>query len=201
MSNITERAALARQRKKEEEERRRVEAERLAEERRIEAERQAEQKRIEAEQRKIEEEKRKRLEVEKLKNGIRVRPAFDLVESELTGQYDEVDKLAKKVPNEPVTDLQLRVLNNLIRKAKYLLSGDTIIGEVEIFVAAGNNPEYREVLTVLRQIRQGLERYKVRNSFIFGPSFAAGIEKYGLSDEDPGDFFADMGRVKDGVTE
>src|ERR1044072_3282944 len=107
MSNITERAALARQRKKEEEERRRVEAERLAEERRIEAE-----------QRKIEEEKRKRLEVEKLKNGIRVRPAFDLVESELTGQYDEVDKLAKKVPNEPVTDLQLRVRSEERRVGK-----------------------------------------------------------------------------------
>src|ERR1051326_106460 len=199
MSNIVERAALARQRKKEEGERRRIEAERLAEERRIEAERQAEQKRIEAERRKAEEEERQRREVEKLKNGIRVRPAFDLVESELTGLYDEVDKLAKKVPNEPVTDLQLKILNSLIRKAKHLLSGDAIINEVEIFVAAGNNPEYRDVLTVLRQIRQGLERYKVRNSFIFGPSFEAGIEKYGLGNEDPGDFFADMGRVKDGV--
>lgn len=201
MSTITERAALARQKKKEEEERRRIEAERLAEERRIEAERQAEQKRIEAEQRKIEEEKRQGLEIEKLKNGIRVRPAVDLVESELTGLYDEIDKLAKKVPNEPVTDLQLRILNSLIRKAKYLLSGDTIINEVEIFVAAGNNPEYRDALTVLRQIRQGLERYKVRNNFIFGPSFTSGIEKYGLGNEDPGDFFADMGSVKDGVTE
>lgn len=190
MSTITERAAQARERKKQEAEQRRIEAERLAE-----------QQRIEAEQRKAEEEKRRIAEIEKLRNGMKVRPAFDMLQSELTGLYDEMDKLAKKAPNEPITDLQLKILNNFIRKAKHLLSKDTIINEVEIFVAAGNNPEYRDVVTVLRQIRQGLERYKISNSFFFGTSYTSGIEKYGLGNEEPGDFFADMNSSKDGVTE
>jgi len=132
---------------------------------------------------------------------MKVRPAFDMLESELSGLYEEMDKLAKKAPNEPVTDLQLKILNNLIRKAKYLLSKDTIINEVEIFVAAGNNPEYRDVLVVLRQIRQGMDRYKVSNIFFFGASYTGGIEKYGLGNEEPGDFFADMSSSKDGATE
>jgi len=190
MSTIVERAAQARERKKQE-----------AEQRRIEAEQQAEQRRIEVEQRKVEEEQRRLEEIEKLRHGMKVRPAFDILQSELTGLYDEMDKLAKKAPNEPITDLQLKILNSFIRKAKYLLSKDTIISEVEIFVAAGNNPEYRDVVTVLRQFRQGLERYKVSNSFIFGVSFSSGIEKYGLGNEEPSDFFAGMSSSKDGVTE
>jgi poly-D-alanine transfer protein DltD len=190
MSGLVDKAALARERKKQ-----------LAEERRIEAEQQAERRRVEAEQRKIEEEQRRLEEIEKLRIGMKVRPAFDMLQSELTGLYDEMDKLAKKAPNEPITDLQLKILNSFIRKAKYLLSKDTIINEVEIFVAAGNNPEYRDVVTVLRQIRQGLERYKITNNFIFGVSFTSGIEKYSLGNEEPSDFFADMNSSKDGVTE
>lgn len=190
MSTITERAAQARERKKREEE-----------QARIDAEQRAEQARVEAEQRRIAEEKRQAEEIKKLREGMKIRPAFDMLASELSGLYEEIDKLAKKAPNEPATDLQLKILNNFIRKAKYLLSKDTIINEVEIFVAAGNNPEYRDVLVVLRQIRQGMERYKITNSFFFGTSYTVGIERYGLGGEEPGDFFADMSGSKDGPAE
>lgn len=124
--------------------------------------------------------------------------AFDTLDSELTGLYDEMDKLAKKAPNEPVTDLQLKIVNNFIKKAKYLLHGDTIIDEVDVFVSAGDNPEYRDFVTVLRQIRQGLDRFK-RSNFIFTRAFTDEVSMWDFGEE-PGDFFAGM-RSKNGTTE
>ena len=118
----------------------------------------------EREQQKREAEERARIEqqerVEQLRRGMQMKEAYHVLQSEIAGLYDEMDKLAKKAPNEPVTNLQLKIVNSFIRKAKLLLTGDNIIDEVEIFVSAGDNPEYRDVVTVLRQVRQGLERFK-----------------------------------------
>ena len=157
-----------------------------------------ERKKRETEQRRKKEEQER---LEQLREGMQMKQAYSVLQSEVTGLYDEMDKLAKKVPNEPVTDLQLKIINSFIRKSKYLLSGDTIIDEVEVFVSAGDNPEYRDVVTVLRQIRQGLDRYKVNNSFIFSDSFRKIVEEYDLEDEELEDFFLDMSDHKDGSTE
>jgi hypothetical protein len=124
--------------------------------------------------------------------------AFGTLDSELAGLYDEMDKLAKKAPNEPVTDLQLKIVNNFIKKGKYLLKGDTIIDEVEVFVSAGDNPQYRDFVTVLRQLRQGLDRFK-KNNFIFTTAFTNELSMWEF-DEEPGDFFAGM-RPQNGAAE
>jgi hypothetical protein len=108
------------------------------------------------------------------------REAFPALESELLGLYDEIDKLAKKAPNEPVTNLQLKIINNVISKSKAMLAGDTFIDEVEIFVAAGDNPEYRDALTVLRQIRQGLDRFR-KNDQIFKRAFQDELDEWDFS--------------------
>jgi poly-D-alanine transfer protein DltD len=176
MSNARNKAAETRERKK----------------------REAEQQRIEEEQRELAEEQER---IEELRNGVRIREAHNMLQSEVTGLYDEMDKLAKKAPNEPMTTLQLRITNSFIRKAKHLLSGDTIIDEVEVFVSAGDNPEYRDVVTVLRQIRQGLDRYKLSNSFIFGDSFRKEVERHDLEDEKLEPLLFDMSDNKDGATE
>lgn len=168
-----------------------------------------ERKRQELEQQKREEEERHLAEeqerIDELRQGLSAKRAYGVLFSEITGLYDEMDKLAKKAPNEPVTDLQLKILNSFISKAKYLLSGDTIIDEVEVFVAAGDNPEYRDVVTVLRQLRQGLERFKATD-YVFTESFRREITEYELSDDEPDDFFEGMNEVdpddtEDGVTE
>jgi poly-D-alanine transfer protein DltD len=151
--------------------------------------------------RKRREEEKRRQEAERadyLLGLMAQRNAFDTLDSELAGLYDEMDKLAKKAPNEPVTDLQLRIVNNFIKKAKYLLNGDTIIDEVEVFVSAGDNPQYRDFVTVLRQIRQGLERFK-KSNFIFTRSFSDEISTWDF-DEEPGDFFKGM-RSQNGAAE
>jgi hypothetical protein len=127
----------------------------------------AAQRRRKAEQQALAEQRKRE---EELKHGLSAKHAYNMLFSEVTGLYEEMDKLARKAPNEPITTLQLKILNSFIKKAKYLLSGDTIIDEVEAFVAAGDNPEYRDAVTVLRQIRQGLERFKATD-FIFSSSF------------------------------
>ncbi len=164
-----------------------------------------ERKRQEAERIRLEEEQRELAEQqereEELRQGLRVKQAYNMLLSEVTGLYDEMDKLAKKVPNEPVTNLQLRVLNSFVTKAKFLLSGDTIIDEVEVFVAAGDNPEYRDAVTVLRQIRQGLERFKAKD-FVFTESFRKEVLGYEIDvEEELSDYFADMSDSKDDATE
>ncbi|HEY0377088.1 MAG TPA: hypothetical protein VGC87_09030 [Pyrinomonadaceae bacterium] len=164
-----------------------------------------ERKKQEAEQRRLEEEQQELAEQqereEELRQGLRVKQAYAMLFSEVTGLYDEMDKLAKKAPNEPVTNLQLKILNSFIKKAKRLLSGDTIINEVEVFVAAGDNPEYRDAVTVLRQIRQGLERFKAKD-YVFTKSFKDELVEYEIDEEEElSDYFTDMSNTNDGATE
>jgi hypothetical protein len=79
--------------------------------------------------------------------------------SVLAGLYDEIDKLAKKAPADEITELGLRQTNSVISAAKEFLAGDPFIDEITPFVPAGENPEYRDVLLVLRQLKQGLARW------------------------------------------
>lgn len=86
-------------------------------------------------------------------SGVRV------LQSVAFGLYEELDKLAKKAPADQVTDMVLEQTNDVIREAKELLSDDLHVQRYKEFVAAGDNPEHRDVVVVLRQIRQGLSRF------------------------------------------
>lgn len=82
-----------------------------------------------------------------------------LLDSVSQGLYDEIDKLAKKAPAEPVTDLALEQINDVIRETKQFIEADPYIQRLNEFVSAGDNPQHRDAVLVLRQIRQGLERF------------------------------------------
>jgi siroheme synthase (precorrin-2 oxidase/ferrochelatase) len=82
-----------------------------------------------------------------------------ILQSVSLGLYEEVDKLAKKAPADEVTELVLEQTNDVIREGKELLSDDTFIERLKEFVPAGNNPQHRDVVVILRQLRQGLERF------------------------------------------
>ena len=82
-----------------------------------------------------------------------------ILQSVSLGLYEEIDKLAKKAPADQVTDLILEQTNDVIREAKELLSDDVFIQRYKEFVPAGDNPEHRDVVVVLRQIREGLARF------------------------------------------
>jgi hypothetical protein len=85
---------------------------------------------------------------------------LNLLESVSLGLYDEIDKLAKKAPAEPVTDLVLNQMNDVIKETKELVIDDSYIQRLQEFVAAGDNPQHRDSVVVLRQIRQGLDRFQ-----------------------------------------
>jgi len=85
---------------------------------------------------------------------------LNLLESVSKGLYEEIDKLSKKAPAEPVTDLALAQINDVIRETKELVEDDSYVQRLNEFVAAGDNPQHRDAVMVLRAVRQGLERYR-----------------------------------------
>jgi hypothetical protein len=86
----------------------------------------------------------------------------ELLRSVLAGLYDEIDKLTKKAPADEITELGLRQVNAVITGVKELLAGDPFIDAIDPFVPAGENPEHRDVLLILRQLKQGLDRWELR---------------------------------------
>lgn len=91
-----------------------------------------------------------------------------LLRSVAQGLYMEVDKLNKKAPAEEITKLMCDELNELIRDATGLMKSDPYVTRVKPFVAAGENPQNRDALLVLRTLLQGLDRY--------GPEIPKAIE-------------------------
>lgn len=82
-----------------------------------------------------------------------------LLKSVSIGLYDEIDKLSKKAPAEPVTDLVLAQMNEVIREAKELIEADPYVQRLQEFTPSGNNPQHRDAVVIMRQLRQGLERF------------------------------------------
>jgi hypothetical protein len=83
----------------------------------------------------------------------------DLLNNVASGLYSELDKLCKKSPTESVTDLMLEQVNDLIQAVKALVAEDSYVQKLKVFVPAGDNPEQRDVLMVLRMLIEGLKRF------------------------------------------
>lgn len=90
------------------------------------------------------------------------RQRLDLLQSVSAGLYEELDKLAKKSPADEISPLGLEHVNELIRDAKELSPDDLYMQRCKVFVPAGDIPQHRDVDMVLRQIRQGLDRFNER---------------------------------------
>lgn len=83
-----------------------------------------------------------------------------LLSSVLEGLYEEIDKQCKKAPGELITDLGLEQVNDIIKAIKELAKDDLYVQKQKEFVSAGDNPQLRDVIIVLKQLAQGLEREK-----------------------------------------
>ena len=83
--------------------------------------------------------------------------------SHLQGFYDEIDKLTKSKALVEATDLVVQQSNYIIQDAKELIKDDVHLDRVKEFVPAGTNPEYRDVLLVLRAIQQSLARCEAQS--------------------------------------
>lgn len=78
---------------------------------------------------------------------------------------EEQDKLNRKWPEMIVSDLLVSRTNKVITEVKDLLApeGDSFVETTETFVAAGDNPEIRDVVLVLAEICAALERFRRKN--------------------------------------
>lgn len=83
-----------------------------------------------------------------------------LLDSVALGLYDEIDKLCKRAPAESVTDLALEQVNEIIKETRELVNQDEYVQKLKQFIPAGDLPQYRDVVVVLRQIRLGLDRFR-----------------------------------------
>jgi hypothetical protein len=86
----------------------------------------------------------------------------DLLESVTEGLYEETDKLSKKAPGEQVTELLLDQVNQVIGETKELIEEDPYVQRMNQFVPAGDRPEHRDVVVILRMVLQGLKRFSGR---------------------------------------
>lgn len=77
-----------------------------------------------------------------------------------TGLYEEVDKLFKKSPVEEITKLTFDKVNEVIKDTKEMADTDIYVQRLNMFEAAGNYPEVRDVVLILNQVLKGLNRYK-----------------------------------------
>lgn len=91
---------------------------------------------------------------------IEIGKMFNIVDSVSEGLYEELDKLSKKSPIEPVTNLIVEEVNEVIKRIKDIIKTDLFIERLKQFVAAGDNPETRDVLIILKNVRQGIKRYE-----------------------------------------
>lgn len=82
----------------------------------------------------------------------------DMLKSVAGGLYEELDKLSKKAPAEPVTKLVLGEVNDLTAQVKALGRDDPFLQRLKEFVPAGEMPEQRDAVVVLTLARRGLER-------------------------------------------
>ena len=87
------------------------------------------------------------------------RDSLNALRSFTRGLYDETDKLAKKAPSSQLSDLATKRVNKAIADAKALMDEyDPYIPELDEFVPAGENPEVRDAVLVLREILNALNR-------------------------------------------
>ncbi len=75
------------------------------------------------------------------------------------GLYDEIDKLAKKAPSSQLSDLATQRVNRSIAESKMLMAiHDPYVADLSEFVPAGENPEVRDAVLVLREILEAIDR-------------------------------------------
>jgi uncharacterized protein (DUF3084 family) len=115
---------------------------------------QAEQERMK------EQEQMERLRRQRRREEYKLRIRWEQVSSELNGLYEELDKIYRKAPEEQISNLTVENVNNLIKDTKQIIQGDPYVDRIKEFVPAGDNPEYRDVVMVIRQLRQGLDRFE-----------------------------------------
>lgn len=132
-----------------EEQTRALEEQRLAEERALEKERLAE-----------EQAQRDREATERDARLSQLRDKLLQVSSVIDALYVETSKLSIKWPTMPITTRTLERTNKVIRTTKELLRAEhnEFIQDINEFIPAGDIPENRDVVIILKELKNALDR-------------------------------------------
>ena len=86
----------------------------------------------------------------------------DQLESVVYALYEEVDKLSRKWPTMPITRLTLEKTNKVIAAVRDLLKNETddFVEDITEIFPAGDLPETRDAVLILRQIQAALHRFE-----------------------------------------
>lgn len=147
----------------------RLSAEELAEARQRKA---AERQQEEIERARLEREKAiqraqaEREKAERAERALRAHDKYQQLASVVDALYEEVGKLSIKWPQMPVSQRTVDRTNKAIRAVLELLmdENDDFVGDIAEFVPAGDPPEGRDVVLLLRELKAALDRYKGRHN-------------------------------------
>jgi hypothetical protein len=138
-----------------------------AEEERLEGER-----REQAEAEQAEAEERERRELAERRNRLAaLNSRHDQLASVVSGLYDEVHKLTLKWPTMEATPFLVDKTNQSVTAVRQLIGEsmkdalgheDEFAEGIEPIITAGDQPEYRDMLLRLRELKQALERAQQR---------------------------------------
>lgn len=128
---------------------------------------QARQRRaVEREQQEIERARLAREQAERAERALRAHDKYQQLASVVDALYEEVGKLSVKWPQMPVSQRTVDRTNKAIRAVLELLvdENDDFVGDIAEFVPAGDPPEGRDVVLLLRELKAALDRYKGRHN-------------------------------------
>jgi hypothetical protein len=93
------------------------------------------------------------------------RAKFRQLESAADGMYDEIEKLNRKWPTMNVTQHMVARTNKLLGEIRDLIKDehDLFIDGLADIVAAGDPPETRDVVLILREAKDALTRYEAKH--------------------------------------
>ncbi len=85
---------------------------------------------------------------------------YRMLVTTLDALYIEIDKFAKKNPKETLSDFGTQRVHKAVSDTKSFLPEDRELESIRIFEPAGDNPEYRDALLVLGQLKAALSRFE-----------------------------------------
>lgn len=102
-----------------------------------------------------------RAEAERISWLIEAKDRREQLVSVADGLYEELEKHARKWPTMTVTKRTVERVNMLLGETRKLLEGenDDFAAGLEDIVPAGDLPETRDVVMLLREVRDALDRF------------------------------------------
>ena len=89
-----------------------------------------------------------------------IREQWDLLNTMLSGMYNEIDKLCKKKPDMLLSDMKTKKINKLIKLIKEFLGDENpFICDIEK-LDIDDPIELSDVIIVLSELQKGLKIYK-----------------------------------------